>query len=142
MLSVATSGPCFQDTLVFKARRPFLRFSFPSMATGGPSMAMSITGGEHGWTTSCSPAVHRWEYPRTLMATGGISWSLSTGYALDRKLGKIFFWSRSEKILLRKFLVIRHGKSHKPITQLPTLLTNENFLGSHSILLIKPKETG
>ena len=64
MLPFSFGGPLMhiiRGTPNFQAPRPFLRFLFTWMATGGP------------------PMVHRWECPGLLMASGWIPWSLSTG---------------------------------------------------------------
>ena len=86
---------CRESKIGFQAHWLFSKFSFPSMATGGPLMAMSesgaghpcTTGGPwmamsksgagHPWTTGGPPMVHRREFPGPPMTTGEIPRSLS-----------------------------------------------------------------
>ena len=91
----------FQSTLIFQARRPFLRISFPSMATGGPSMAMAKSGAGHRWTNGGPPMVHRWECPGPPMATGGIPWSLSRGILRNLSI----LWRSYQNFRVSNFIV-------------------------------------
>ena len=86
MLPVPTAGPfmhLFQGKWVFQQHRPFLKVSFSTMATGGPSRAMSKSAVGHRRITGGSSMRHQWEYVGLPMAICGIQWRLSTATHAD-----------------------------------------------------------